>query len=71
LAGFSAMRLTMCMRSNSDFEAPADKSGKRIAISAVGAGLGCAAELAHLATPVIFEKSPMRAGSSYGIAYYR
>lgn len=55
-------------------KAPAQKSGKRIAIIGGGpAGLGCAAELAQLGhSPVVFEKKSQAGGlNTYGIAYYK
>lgn len=55
-------------------KAPAQKSGKRVAIIGGGpAGLGCAAELAQLGhSPVVFEKKPQAGGlNTYGIAYYK
>src|SRR5438270_1105289 len=55
-------------------KAPAQKSGKRVAIIGGGpAGLGCAAELAQLGhQAVIFEKKPHPGGlNTYGIAYYK
>lgn len=55
-------------------KAPAQKSGKRIAIIGGGpAGLGCAAELALLGhSPVVFERKPQAGGlNTYGIAYYK
>src|SRR5215472_15639137 len=54
--------------------APATKSGKRVAIIGGGpAGLGCAAELAQLGhQAVVFEKKPHAGGlNTYGIAYYK
>ncbi len=53
---------------------PVNKSGKRVAIVGGGpAGLGCAAELAHLGHQVVvFEKKPQAGGlNTYGIAYYK
>src|SRR6266571_2940511 len=55
-------------------KAPAQKTGKRVAIIGGGpAGLGCAAELVllgHGAT--VFEKKPWAGGlNTYGIAYYK
>ena len=50
------------------------KSGKRVAIIGGGpAGMGCAAELAHLGHgAVIFERKPNAGGlNTYGIAYYK
>jgi glutamate synthase (NADPH/NADH) small chain len=55
-------------------KAPAQKSGKRVALIGGGpAGLGCAAELAQLGhQAVIFEKKPHAGGlNTYGIAYYK
>jgi glutamate synthase (NADPH/NADH) small chain len=55
-------------------KAPAQKTGKRIAIIGGGpAGLGCAAELAQLGhSPIVFEKKPQAGGlNTYGIAYYK
>ncbi len=55
-------------------EAPAEKSGKKVAIIGSGpAGLGCAAELAQLGhEAVIFEKEELPGGlNTYGIAYYK
>jgi glutamate synthase (NADPH/NADH) small chain len=55
-------------------KAPANKTGKRVAIIGGGpAGLGCAAELAQLGhSPVVFEKRPRAGGlNTYGIAYYK
>jgi dihydropyrimidine dehydrogenase (NAD+) subunit PreT len=55
-------------------KAPAQKSGKRVAIIGGGpAGLGCAAELAQLGhSPVVFEKKLQAGGlNTYGIAYYK
>src|SRR5882762_2970992 len=55
-------------------KAPAQKSGKRVAIIGGGpAGLGCAAELAQLGhQAVVFEKKPWAGGlNTYGIAYYK
>lgn len=55
-------------------KAPAQKTGKRIAIIGGGpSGLGCAAELAQLGhAVVIFEKKPQAGGlNTYGIAYYK
>ena len=55
-------------------QAPAKKSGKKIAVLGGGpAGLGCAAELAQLGhTAVIFEKKEQAGGlNTYGIAYYK
>jgi dihydropyrimidine dehydrogenase (NAD+) subunit PreT len=52
----------------------AKKSCKRVAVIGGGpAGLGCAAELAHLGHEVvIFEKKPNAGGlNTYGIAYYK
>ena len=52
----------------------AKKSGKRVAIIGGGpAGMGCAAELAHLGhEAVIFERKPNAGGlNTYGIAYYK
>jgi dihydropyrimidine dehydrogenase (NAD+) subunit PreT len=54
--------------------APAEKSGKRIALIGGGpASLGCAAELAQLGhEAVIFEKKAEAGGlNTYGIAYYK
>lgn len=54
--------------------APATKSGKRVAVIGGGpAGLGCAAELAQLGhQAVIFEAKPQPGGlNTYGIAYYK
>jgi len=56
------------------FQAPAKKSGKRVAIIGGGpAGLGCATELAQLGhQAVVFEKKPQPGGlNTYGIAYYK
>jgi dihydropyrimidine dehydrogenase (NAD+) subunit PreT len=61
-------------RNISVLKAPAQKTGKRIAIIGGGpAGLGCAAELAQLGhSPVVFEKKPYAGGlNTYGIAYYK
>ena len=55
-------------------KAPAQKTGKRVAIIGSGpAGLGCAAELAQLGhAPVVFEKKFHAGGlNTYGIAYYK
>ncbi|HEY8240924.1 MAG TPA: NAD(P)-dependent oxidoreductase, partial [Kiritimatiellia bacterium] len=55
-------------------EAPAKKSGKKIAVIGGGpAGLGCAAELAQLGHSVtVFEKKKEAGGlNTYGIAYYK
>src|ERR1019366_7748301 len=55
-------------------KAPANKTGKRVAIIGGGpAGLGCAAELAQLGhSPVVFEKKSHAGGlNTYGIAYYK
>src|SRR5436190_272790 len=55
-------------------KAPAQKSGKRVAVLGAGpAGLGCAAELAQLGhSVVVFEKKPHAGGlNTYGIAYYK
>ena len=55
-------------------KAPANKTGKHIAIIGGGpAGLGCAAELAQLGhSPVVFEKKSHAGGlNTYGIAYYK
>jgi len=55
-------------------QAPAKKSGKKIAVIGGGpAGLGCAAELAQLGHSVtIFEKKAQAGGlNTYGIAYYK
>src|SRR5437667_4412108 len=55
-------------------KAPAQKTGKRVAIIGGGpAGLGCAAELAQLGhSPIVFEKKPQAGGlNTYGIAYYK
>ena len=52
----------------------AQKSGKRVALIGGGpAGMGCAAELAHLGhDAVIFERKPKAGGlNTYGIAYYK
>lgn len=52
----------------------AKKSGKRVAVIGGGpAGMGCAAELAHLGhDAVIFERKPNAGGlNTYGIAYYK
>lgn len=52
----------------------AQKSGKRVAVIGGGpAGMGCAAELAHLGHEVIiFERKPNAGGlNTYGIAYYK
>ncbi|CAN5540910.1 NAD(P)-dependent oxidoreductase [soil metagenome] len=52
----------------------AKKSGKRVAIIGGGpAGMGCAAELAHLGhEAVIFERKPNAGGlNTYGVAYYK
>lgn len=54
--------------------APAQQSGKRVAVIGAGpAGLGCAAELARLGHRVtIFEKQSLPGGlNTYGIAYYK
>src|SRR3989440_7137471 len=54
--------------------APAKKSGKRVAVIGGGpAGLGCAAELAQLGhQAVVFEKKRAAGGlNTYGIAYYK
>jgi glutamate synthase (NADPH/NADH) small chain len=54
--------------------APATKTGKRVAIIGGGpAGLGCAAALAQLGhTAVVFERKPEAGGlNTYGIAYYK
>jgi glutamate synthase (NADPH/NADH) small chain len=53
---------------------PSRKSGRRVAVIGGGpAGLGCAAELAHLGHEVVvFEKKPQAGGlNTYGIAYYK
>src|SRR5208282_1311578 len=55
-------------------KAPDRKSGRRVAVIGGGpAGLGCAAELAHLSYEVVvFEKKPQAGGlNTYGIAYYK
>src|ERR1017187_5244239 len=55
-------------------KAPANKTGKHIAIIGGGpAALGCAAELAQLGhSPVVFEKKSHAGGlNTYGIAYYK
>jgi dihydropyrimidine dehydrogenase (NAD+) subunit PreT len=55
-------------------KAPAQKTGKRIAVIGSGpAGLGCAAELAQLGHSVeVLEKKPLPGGlNTYGIAYYK
>jgi dihydropyrimidine dehydrogenase (NAD+) subunit PreT len=55
-------------------KAPAQKSGKRVAVVGGGpAGLGCAAELAQLGHEVVvFEKKAHAGGlNTYGIAYYK
>ena len=55
-------------------QAPARKSGKKIAVLGGGpAGLGCAAELAQLGhSVVVFEKKAKAGGlNTYGIAYYK
>lgn len=54
--------------------APADKTGRRVAVIGAGpAGLGCAAELAQLGHAVtVFEKQALPGGlNTYGIAYYK
>jgi dihydropyrimidine dehydrogenase (NAD+) subunit PreT len=61
-------------RAISVLAAPAQKSGKKIAVIGGGpAGLGCAAELARLGHRVtIFEKQAQPGGlNTYGIAYYK